>query len=149
VTQATIHENRFESVDTGVRISSASASVQDNTFTDISNHAVTLVGTATGASITGNTASGYGSTAIHDDAVGGFIAGNDTEQWREKVTPNSVVQMFAQPLTLVWVGLGVLLLLTAFTGYRMRTSRTREDRTPLTELSRGIVPVEQVRGRTS
>lgn len=147
VDQTTIHENRFETVDTGVRIAGASVSVEDNTFIDISNHAVTLVGTATGVRVTGNTASGYGSTAIHDDAVGGYIAGNDTEHWREQVTPNSVVQRFAQPLTLVWVGLGLLLLLTAVTGYRMRRSHSREDRTPLTDLSRGIVPVEQVRGR--
>jgi hypothetical protein len=147
VEQTTISENRFESVDTGVRIAGASASVEDNTFTDISNHAVTLVGTATGARVTGNVASGSGSAAIRDAAAGGYIAGNDTEHWQEQVTPTSVLQVFAQPLTLVWMGLGLLLLLTAITGYRMRPSRDRWNRTPLTELSRGIVPVEQVRGR--
>ncbi|MFE6257404.1 right-handed parallel beta-helix repeat-containing protein [Agromyces sp. NPDC057865] len=147
VDQTTIHENRFASVDTGVRIADASAAVEDNTFRDISNHAVTLVGTATGASVTGNTAAGNGSAAIHDAAVGGYVAGNDTEHWREAVTPDSVLHLFAQPLTLVWVGLGMLLLITAITGYRMRPSRDRWNRTPLTELSRGIVPVEHVRGR--
>ena len=148
VEQTTIRDNRFESVDTGVRIANASASVEENTFADISNHAVTLVGDATGARVTGNSAAGYGSTPIHDDAIGGYTAGNDTERWQKQVTPTSVVQTFAQPLTLVWLGLAVLLLLTAVTGYRMRSSRDVEDRTPLTELTPGIVPVEQVRGRT-
>src|SRR5215207_3074272 len=150
VDDTTIHDNRFASVDTGVRIAGASASVEDNAFSEVSNHAVTLVGDATGSRVTGNTVAGTGSTPIHDDAAGGYIAGNDTEQWKKEVTPTSVVNTVAQPLTLVWVGLAALLLFTAITGARKRHSRDPySDHRPLTELTPGIVSVDQLRGRNS
>ncbi len=148
VDQTTVHDNRLESVDTGVQIADASAAIEDNTFTDVSNHAVTLVGKATGVRVIGNTIAGYGRTPIHDDAVGGYVAGNDTEQWQKQVTPSSVVHTIAQPLTLVWVSLAVLLLFTAMSGRRMRNSRhPYSDRRPLTELTPGIVSVDKLKGR--
>ena len=147
VEKSIVHSNRFDSVDTGVRIRGASVSVEDNTFTDISNHAVTLVDQATGVRVTGNTVAGQGSTPFHDDAVGGYFAGNDVEGWEKPVTPTSMVQTIAQPLTLVWAGLGAVLLITAITGHRRRGSRDPFlDQRPLTELSRGIVSVEDLRG---
>lgn len=150
VDETTIHGNRFDSVDTGVRIAGATAAVEDNTFTDVSNHAVTLVGDATGARVTGNIMAGTGRTPIHDDAVGGYVAGNDTEEWQKKVTPTSVASSITQPLTLVWVGLAVLLLFTAMTGSRLRHSREPySEHRPLTELTPGIVSVDKLRGRNS
>lgn len=146
-----VRDNRFESVDTGIRIHGASAVVDGNTFTDISNHAVTLVGDTTGVRVTGNTVAGHGSTPFHDDAAGGYFARNDTEGWQRPVTVDSVVQTtIAQPLTLVWAALGVLLLVTAITGHRRRGTRDPYlEQRPLTELTRGIVPVEELRGRKS
>ena len=150
VEESIVHNNRFESVDTGVRINGASVSVEDNTFTDISNHAVTLVGRAAGVRVTGNTVAGHGSTPFHDDAAGGYFAGNDVEGWEKPVTPTSVVQMVAQPLTLVWAGLGAVLLITAITGHRRRGTRDPYlERRPLTELTRGIVSVDELRGSKS
>jgi hypothetical protein len=147
VGETTVRENRFESVDTGVRIRGAAVVVEDNTFEDISNHAVTLVEQATGVRVTGNDVAGRGSTPFYDDATGGYFAGNDTEEWEKPLTPTSVVNLITQPLTLVWTALGVLLLFTAVTGYRRSTDDRSLERRPLTELSRGIVPVEAVRGR--
>jgi hypothetical protein len=143
-----VRGNRIESVDTGVRIRAASAIVDGNTFTDISNHAVTLVGDAKGVRVTGNTVAGHGSTAFYDDATGGFFARNDVEGWERPVTVDSVLQTtLAQPLTLVWVSLGLLLVVTAVTGHRRRgTKDPYLEQRPLTELSRGIVPVEELRG---
>ena len=146
-----ISDNRFASVDTGVRIRGGSAIVDGNTFTDITNHAVTLVGRATGTRVTDNTVAGHGSTPFHDDATGGYFARNDTEGWDKPVTAGSVVKTtIAQPLTLVWAALGLLLLVTAITGYRRRGTRDASlERRPLVELSRGIVSVEELRGGKS
>jgi hypothetical protein len=148
---AAVRDNRFDSVDTGVRIRGASAVVDGNRFDDISNHAVTLVGDATGVRVTGNTIAGHGSTPFYDDATGGYFARNDTEGWEKPVTVDSVLQStIGQPLTLVWTALGVLLLATAVTGRRRRGTRDPYlEQRPLTELTRGIVPVEELRGRKS
>jgi hypothetical protein len=97
--------------------------------------------------VTGNDVAGRGSTPFYDDATGGYFAGNDTEAWEKPLTPTSVVSIITQPLTLVWTALGVLLLFTAVTGHRRSTVDRSLERRPLTELSRGIVPVEAVRGR--
>jgi hypothetical protein len=145
-----IHDNRFEAVDTGVRVRDASAVIEGNTFTDISNHAITLVGEATGTRATGNTVGGNGSTPFYDDAAGGYFADNDLASWQEPVTPTSVAQTLAQPLTLVWAGLGVLLLVTAIIGRRSRgTHDPYLERRPLTELTRGVVSIEELRGNKS
>lgn len=146
-----VRENYFASVDTGVRIRGAAAVVEDNSFTAISNHAVTLVGDTTGVRVTGNTVAGHGSTPFHDDAAGGYFARNDTEGWAKPVTVDSVVQTtIGQPLTLVWAVLGALLLVTAISGYRRRGTRDPYlEQRPLTELSRGIVPVEELRASKS
>lgn len=150
VAASEISGNRFTSVDTGIRIRGASAVVRDNTFTDISNHAVTLVGETKGVRVTGNTIAGDGSSPFYDDAAGGYFAGNDIDAWAKPVTATSVAQMIAQPLTLVWAGLGAILLVTAIAGSRRRgTNHLNLERRPLTELSRGIVSVEELRGRHS
>ncbi|WP_404433865.1 right-handed parallel beta-helix repeat-containing protein [Microbacterium lacus] len=150
VSASVIDSNRFESVDTGVRIDGAAALVEDNVFADIGNHAVTLVGDATGVRVTGNTISGDGSTPFYDNATGGFFAGNDVDGWAKPVTPTSVAQTVAQPLTLLWIGLGAILLITAIAGSRRRaTGDLYLERRPLTEISRGIVSVDDLRGPRS
>lgn len=149
--QSTIHGNRIESVDTGVRVEDAAAVVEDNEFAHITNHAVTLAGKATGVRVTGNTVAGNGAAPFHDAAAGGYFAGNDVDGWEQRVTPTSVVRTIAQPLTIVWVALGVLLLFTMVAGYRHHHGRAarQAERRPLTELTRGIVSPDEARERTS
>ncbi|MBM7505804.1 right-handed parallel beta-helix repeat-containing protein [Agromyces aurantiacus] len=144
-----VHDNRISGVDTGVRIHDASAVVADNEFTDITNHAVTLVGTATGVRVTGNTVAGDGAKPFSDRASGGYFARNDVDAWEQRVTATSVVRTIAQPLTIVWVALGVLLLFTAVAGFRHHHGRAEREaeRRPLTELSPGIVTAEELRGK--
>ncbi|MFF2388514.1 right-handed parallel beta-helix repeat-containing protein [Agromyces sp. NPDC058104] len=144
-----IHDNRIDSVDTGIRVEDASAVIEDNEFSGITNHAVALAGKATGVRVTGNTVAGDGSAPFHDAATGGYFARNDVDRWEQRVTPNSVVRAIAQPLTIVWVALGALLLLTIVAGFRQYRGRAdREaERRPLTQITAGIVSVEDLRGR--
>ncbi|WP_345800414.1 right-handed parallel beta-helix repeat-containing protein [Microbacterium sp. AZCO] len=147
VADTTIHANRMASIDTGVYLRGAAASVSGNSFRDISNHAVTMTGSVIGTRVTGNTISGHGSTPVYDDALGGHVASNDLDGWKRPVTPGSIVHAVAQPLTLVWVSLGVLLILTAI--LHRRRSGVRHpfaEQVPLTQLSRGIVSPESLRG---
>ncbi|WP_448810047.1 right-handed parallel beta-helix repeat-containing protein [Agromyces bauzanensis] len=147
VEEVRIEKNAISSVDTGVHIRNAVAQVSENTFRDVSNHAVTLVGTATGTQVTGNSIAGHGSTPIHDDAVGGHIVGNDVEGWETPPTVASVLSTFLQPLTVIWILLALLLLFTALTGRRRRGIRhPYPERVPLTSLSDGVVSPESLRG---
>ncbi|WP_159602248.1 right-handed parallel beta-helix repeat-containing protein [Agromyces humi] len=146
-----ITDNTISSVSTGVHVENSAAAVTGNTFTGIGNHAVTLVGTATGARVTGNTISGNGTTAIHDDDASGAVVGrNDVEGWKTAPTVVSVLRSVFQPLTIVWVALGLLLLITALSGRRRRGIRhPYADRLPLTALSRGVVSPDTLRGMHS
>ncbi|NYE19867.1 right-handed parallel beta-helix repeat-containing protein [Microbacterium immunditiarum] len=141
-----IRDNVLSSVGTGVHLHDATADIRDNRFADISQHAVTLVGHASGTRIVGNVIAGHGTTAVHDDAVGGYAARNDLEGWSPPVTPRSVLETFAQPLTLIWTALGVLVVITALT--RRKSPPIRHpypEHIPLTQLTRGIVPPESIR----
>jgi len=147
VEDARIEGNDISSVDTGVHIRDAAAAVSQNTFAEVSNHAVTLVGKAPGTQVTDNTIAGHGSTPVYDNAVGGRIAGNDVEEWETPPTVKSVLSTFLQPLTIVWLALALLLLFTALTGHRRRGIRhPYADRVPLTELSDGVMSPETLRG---
>ena len=142
-----IEENAISSVATGVHVRNAAATVAQNSFADVSKHAVTLVGTATGTQVTGNTIAGHGSTAVHDDAVGGYVSRNDVDGWDTPPTVASVLSTIFQPLTIVWAALGLLLLYTALTGHRRRGIRhPYADRVPLTQLSDGVVSPETLKG---
>jgi len=150
VTDTDIEGNRISSVDTGVRIAGGTATVERNSFTGISRHAVTLADRVSGTRVTGNTIQGLGTTPIHDDAAGGYVADNNVDEWKQPVTARSILNTLGQPLTLVWVTLGLLVVFTALTGHRRRDIRNPfADRVPLTELSAGIVSPEELRGQRS
>ncbi|MEU1972020.1 right-handed parallel beta-helix repeat-containing protein [Microbacterium sp. NPDC019599] len=143
-TDAVIRGNRISSVATGIHVYDATARIEDNDFLAISQHAVTLSGHAIGARIVDNTIAGHGTTAIHDGAVGGYAARNDTEGWRTPVTPRSSIETLAQPLTLVWIALGVLVVATAFIRRRGGRTNPYPEHLPLTQLSQGIVSRDAV-----
>lgn len=147
VDQMRIEQNAISSVDTGVHVRNAVAQVSGNTFRDVSNHAVTLVGTVTGTQVTGNTIAGHGSTPVFDDALGGHVSGNDLDGWETPPTVASVLSTFLQPLTVIWILLALLLLFTALTGHRRHGIRhPYPERVPLTSLSDGVASPESLRG---
>jgi hypothetical protein len=92
-----------------------------------------------------NVLAGDGSSAIWDaESTGATVSDNDTLGWTPAYTAERAAGSLFQPLTLVWVLLGMLLLVTAFT----RTRRLRlirspyAERVPLTSLSRGIISLD-------
>lgn len=145
-TQVGVTHNRIASVNTGVHVADGDAQIQDNRFLAIGSHAVTLVGHAGGSRVLDNTIAGHGTDPIHDDAIGGYAARNDVEQWATPVTPRSVLEFLAQPLTLIWAALGALVVITALVRRRAREPHNPyPEHVPLTELTRGIIPAESLR----
>lgn len=149
--QADIRRNTISGGDTGVYVRDASASVTGNTMRSLSGHGVTLLGQVQDTRVTRNDVGGYGTVAIWDErSLGAVVEGNELLDWHPAPTLHSVVTSVFQPLTFVWLLLGILLLGTAFTRkrhLRVRTIRNPyEERVPLTALTRGIVRIDDVRG---
>jgi nitrous oxidase accessory protein NosD len=149
VTDAVVEGNTITGSDTGVNVRNADADITGNVVHDVSNHAVLLVGDVTGTTVAGNDLGGDGSTALRAEGSRGAVIGeNDTDRWHPAATVTSVLRFIFQPLTVIWLGLGVLLLVTAATRKDRHFGTFRhpyEQHVPLTSLSRGIVSPDSLR----
>jgi nitrous oxidase accessory protein NosD len=148
VTRARITDADITGGETGVYVRNADATVTGSQITDVSRHGVTLVGDAAGVRVTGNSIAGYGPAALWTkDATGGVVEENDLLNWHPAPTVASVLQSFFQPLTIVWLLLGILLVATALTRKGGQYGSFRDpyaERVPLTSLSKGIVSRESI-----
>ncbi|MPY11404.1 right-handed parallel beta-helix repeat-containing protein [Arthrobacter bussei] len=148
--QADIRRNTISGGDTGVYVRDATATVSGNTMHSLSGHGVSLLGNVPDTEVTGNDVGGYGTVAIWDEtSTGALVEENELLDWHPAPTVHSVVNSVFQPLTFVWLVLGLLLLATAVTRkrhLRVRTIRNPyEERVPLTALSRGIIRIDDAR----
>jgi nitrous oxidase accessory protein NosD len=148
---ADVSGNSITGGDTGIYVRDATAEVAANTLDRISNHGITLLGEVKETTVTGNTVSGNGSTAIWSDASTGVVLGdNDLLGWVPAYTVERVVKSVFQPLTFIWFVLAALLLVTAVARGRNAGRVIRSpyaDHIPLTSLSRGVVTYDDVRQR--
>lgn len=139
---ASVTDNRIRGGDTGVYVRNATAEVTGNVLESISNHGVTLVGDVSDTNVRGNTVSGDGSTAIAaEQSSGAVVTDNNLLGWAPAYTVEKAVNSVFQPLTLIWLLLGGLLVVTALTRQR-KTERIRSpyaERVPLASLSRGFL----------
>ena len=123
VDEAVVTGNTVTGGETSIYARDSSPRVQRNTLTSASSHAVALVGTLTGTLLAQNTIAGRGPSAIDTKrAVDLDRDGwdNDLGAW-EDTTPFLVtLKRFAQPLTLMWLVLGSLLVFTALRGANKR-----------------------------
>lgn len=151
VTDASVHDNTITGGDTGIYVRNATATVESNEVNAVTNHGVTLVGDVSGSDVAENTIGGNGATAVHmTDSTGAVVSENDLGAWRPAPTVESVVGFVLQPLTIVWLTLALLLVVTAFTRKSSQYEETDgirhpyAERVPLTSLSRGVVPAESL-----
>ena len=146
---AAVVTNRISGGDTAVYVRNAAATVQNNTIIRAANHGVTLVGDAGDAAVERNTIAGFGSIPIYDErSTGATVRLNDTADWRPAPSLDSVVSALFQPLTLVWVVLALLVLITAISPAGRRATSIRHpyaERAPLSTFTKGIVSRESIR----
>jgi hypothetical protein len=146
---AKVTGNRITGGDTGIYVRDAQAEITGNTLTEISNHAITLLGDVKHTAVAGNALAGYGSTAIWKEESSAVTLGeNDLLGWFPAFTVERVMDSIFQPLTVVWLLLGALLLVTAAAkGRRSRDTvlSPYADRVPLTSLSKGIIEMTDIR----
>ncbi|TFB96366.1 MULTISPECIES: right-handed parallel beta-helix repeat-containing protein [unclassified Cryobacterium] len=150
VTDTSVRNNAISGSQTGVYVRNAGASVTDNTIRAVSNHAVSLVGDARSVRVVSNALSGSGAVPVWDEtSSGAVVAGNNLAGWQRATTAITVARFVFQPLTVVWLLLALLLLVTALTRSGPQFGAIRHpyaERVPLTSLSRGIVSRESVGG---
>ena len=145
--RANVTRNTIAGGDTGIYVRDAHADITGNTLTDISNHAVTLLGDVKDTAVEGNAIAGYGSTAIWKEKSAAANWGRRPPgvgpglPWSGWWTPS------CGRLTFIWLVLGGLLVTAAAKGRRSRHvfRSPYADRVPLTSLTRGIIALEDVR----
>jgi nitrous oxidase accessory protein NosD len=142
VTKAQVRSNTVSGAATGLYARDSQAAIEDNTVKDASNHGASVVGLAAGSRLVGNDLSGHGISAIDDSRVEEtevvtsarqassatvLVDANETGEWSRPVL-NSIASFIGRPLSLLWAGLLVLMLGTAFV--RKNRAETKALRDP-------------------
>lgn len=138
VVGATVTGNIVSGGETGVYVRDSQAEIERNTLTDGTLHAVSLVGNLGPTSLTENTISGHGPSAIeakravdlHDNSWA-----NDESGWDDTTPLLVTLKRFLQPLTMMWLILGLLLVFTAVHGSRARRRKAHPygDKAPVSD----------------
>ena len=143
VVGAEIRDNTISGSNTGVYVRDSAVAITGNDMTEVSNHGITLIGDASNVAVTHNSIAGFGSTPIHQgDSVGAHLRDNKILDWHPAITPTSVVKSVFQPLTVVWLSLGLLLVATALSPRSLRFGSIRHpyaEQIPLQSLTKGVV----------
>jgi len=125
-----VSDNDIDAAATGVAVRGAVATVQGNTVSGATQHAVALVGRATGSRIEDNTLSGQGPSALAVARLKApttvLVAANDDKGWRVDKDLTWAQQLENHPLLLLWLPI-LLLPLTAGV-ITVRRRRTRSER---------------------
>lgn len=143
---ATITGNTVLGGDIGIYLRDAGGAIERNTIDDVHNHGVTLIGATGSSTIVDNHVGGAGPSAI--DVVrttGTAVRDNDYEDWHNTKPLAVVLQGIFQPLTIVWLLIGAVLLIASIARIR-RASGIRDpfaSHAPLSTMTRGIVPRER------
>ena len=115
-TGGTIKGNTISGGDIGIYLRDAGATISRNTVEDVGNHAITLIGDTGRSSISDNVVSGRGPSAIDTARTEGAVrADNDDSDWRSTKPLSVILRSIFQPLTIMWLSLGLILLVTAIT----------------------------------
>jgi len=148
VAEAVVSGNTISNVPTGIYVRNAGAVLSANELRHVSNHGVTLVGRASGVAVTHNTVAGNGSIAVFtENARGGAVAGNDLVGWQPAPSLETVVRSIFQPLTIVWILVGLAILVASLaTASRRRgvIDHPYAERVPISSFTSGIVSRDSI-----
>jgi hypothetical protein len=148
VEAAEVSGNEISDVPTGIYVRNAGASLVGNDLERISNHGVTLVGRASGVEVIENEVAGSGSIAVFtEDATGAAVSDNDLLGWQPAPSLESVTRAIFQPLTVVWILVGLAILVTSLSTISRRRMSIRHpyaERVPISTYTSGIVSRDSI-----
>ena len=124
VRDASVTGNVVSDGPTAIYLRDSSAVVERNTVSGMTNHAVSLVGEASGTVVAENTLAGRGPSAVDGKrADGEVVRDNDTSGWTSTKPFWTTLRNALQPLTVMWLLLALVVVVTALRGGRRRLSR--------------------------
>lgn len=146
VSDAIVQGNSIAGGEVGIFLRDAGGLIDRNSIKDVSNHGVTLIRDSTTSTITNNIISGRGPSAIDTARALSepVVEDNDLDAWQGTKPLDVVLRSIFQPLTVMWILLGLIVVVTAFTGLRRRRTRQPvqshpyEAQRPLASLTTGI-----------
>ncbi|WUH89673.1 right-handed parallel beta-helix repeat-containing protein [Streptomyces sp. NBC_00433] len=124
VSEATVTGNIVEGADTGVYVRDSQAEVRGNTVQDVTNHGISLVGGVAKSMVSYNVVAGVGPSAVDTNRAHGrlTVKKNQTFAWHDTSAFWVRFRHYATPMTLLWLFLLLLILISALLGAR-RSSR--------------------------
>ena len=143
---AVVTDNRVDGAEIGIYVRDAGGAFEDNAIAGVSNHGIALVGATGTSTIVGNEISGSGPTAIDVHRTEGTaVRDNDSAEWRSTKPISVVLRAVFQPLTILWILIGVTLLASALFARRLRGPRDPfADHAPLSSFTRGVVARDEI-----
>lgn len=146
--KTTIRENSLSGADIGIYLRDSSATIERNHLANVSNHGITLIGVATGSSVVNNTVGGTGPNAVDTArATGTTVHDNNILQWTNTKPLTVILAEIFQPLTVLWMILGLVVLISVLSGIGRKRSGFRHpyaNQVPLSSLTRGVVRPEEL-----
>lgn len=151
ITGSAIRANTIEGGEIGIYTRGSASDIVDNTVKDQTNHGIAVIDQPERSTVTDNTVSGSGPAAIDTSRSGIKVSavGNDTEGWHVTKPLAVHLQRIFQPLTVLWLLLATILVLSAIPRRRARRTGRKKthpysSHTPLSELTAGVVPPESL-----
>jgi len=148
-TDALIQGNTIDGGDIGIYSRDSGGTFERNTIENVVNHGIALIG-ATGTSVVdNNTASGSGPSAIDTSRTeNATVTDNDVDGWRSTKPLDVILRGIFQPLTVMWLLLGLLLLVTAISSIGRKNTGFRHPYAhlaPLSSYTKGVVDRDTLR----
>ena len=143
VRNATVTGNRVASTRIGIYFRNTGGLIDRNVIDDVDSHAITVIGESAVSTITRNTVTGVGPTAIDVARTQkSTLEGNVSTGWTSTKPLDVVLRNIFQPLTVLWLSLALLVLITAITGFsrkRVGIVHPYANLAPLSTLSKGVI----------
>ena len=150
VMNATVQGNTVVGGNIGIYLRDAVGLVDRNVVEQVNNHGVTLIGSAGMTTVSNNTVSGSGPSGIDvARAAESVVANNDAVEWRSTKPLDVILRGIFQPLTVLWLVLGLLMLISMVTGFRRKETGIvdpYDNLKPLSALSTGVMTPQQLDG---
>ena len=123
VVHASISANTVVGVDSSIYVRDSVVSVTGNQVRNGTSHGIELVDDVDGSVVTGNTVDGIGPSAVDTQRARGAVTvhDNDSAGWFDTRSFFAKIRHYASPMTLLWAGIGLLILVSAM----KRTNRRR------------------------
>jgi parallel beta-helix repeat protein len=120
VRSARISGNIIRNTQTAIYLRDSEGTISGNTVESASLHAISLLGAAKGTKITGNTLGGAGRSALDTGRAKGTttVAQNNTDGWQDTAGFWTMVGRIAKPMNLIWLGVVLLIVISALRAVR-------------------------------